>query len=41
MNRLTESMREQWVEDGYLHLKNVVGKDEVATCLAAADDRAL
>lgn len=38
MNRLTESMREQWVEDGYLHLKNVVGKDEVATCLAAAGE---
>jgi len=37
MNRLSKSMRQQWQEQGYLHLKNVLSKEEAATCLEAAD----
>ncbi|MGA1195320.1 MAG: phytanoyl-CoA dioxygenase family protein [Candidatus Latescibacterota bacterium] len=38
MNRLTKSMQKQWMDDGYLHLKQVIPKAEVASCLAAANE---
>jgi hypothetical protein len=37
MDRLSESMRQQWQEQGYLHLKNAIPKDEITRYLAAAD----
>lgn len=38
MNRLSKSMRQQWQEQGYLHLKNVIPRDEIAGYLEAADE---
>ncbi|MFT5369864.1 MAG: hypothetical protein ACI8V2_004842 [Candidatus Latescibacterota bacterium] len=38
MNRLTKSMEQQWMDNGYLHLKNVIPKDEAAGCLEAANE---
>ena len=38
MNRLSESMRCQWQEQGYLHLKNAIPQDEVAGYLQAVDE---
>ena len=38
MNRLSKSMRQQWQEQGYLHLKNVIPRDEVVGYLEAADE---
>ena len=38
MNRLTKTMRQQWHEQGYLHLKNVIPKAEAAAYLHAAND---
>ena len=38
MNRLSKPMRQQWQEQGYLHLKNVIPRDEVAGYLEAADE---
>jgi hypothetical protein len=37
MQCLTEEMRSEWVEKGYIHLKGVLDSDEVAGYLAAAD----
>ena len=37
MQCLTEEMRSDWVEKGYIHLKGVLDSDEVAGYLAAAD----
>ena len=37
MNRLSRSMRRQWQEQGYLHLKNAIPQDEVASYLDAVD----
>ena len=38
MDRLSKSMRQQWQEKGYLHLKNVIPKDEAAGYLEAANE---
>jgi len=38
MNHLSKSMRQQWQEQGYLHLKNVIPKDEAAEYLDAANE---
>ena len=38
MNHVSKSMRQQWQEQGYLHLKNVIPKDEAAEYLDAAND---
>ena len=38
MNQLSKSMRQQWQEQGYLHLKNVIPKDEAAGYLDAANE---
>ena len=38
MNRLSKSMQQQWQKQGYLHLKNVIPRDEVAAYLEAADE---
>ena len=38
MERLSKSMRQQWQEQGYLHLKNVIPKDEAAGYLEAANE---
>ena len=38
MNNLSKSMRQQWQEQGYLHLKNVIPKDEAAGYLDAANE---
>ena len=38
MNRLNTSMRQQWQEWGYLHLKNVIPPDEVTGYLQVADE---
>jgi hypothetical protein len=37
MSQLSKSMRQQWQEQGYLHLKNVIPKDEAAGYLDAAN----
>ena len=38
VNRLTNSQRQQWVEEGYLHLKNIIPRDEAAEYLDAANE---
>ena len=38
MERLTKSMRQHWQEQGYLHLKNAIPRDEISGYLKAADD---
>jgi hypothetical protein len=38
MNRLTKTMRQQWMEEGYLHIKNVIPRDEAAGYLDVAND---
>lgn len=38
MNRLTKAMHQQWVEDGYLPLKNIIPKNEAAGYLEAANE---
>ncbi|HIC00605.1 MAG: phytanoyl-CoA dioxygenase family protein [Candidatus Poribacteria bacterium] len=38
MNRLSKSMRQKWQDQGYLHLKNVISKDEAAGYLDAANE---
>ena len=38
MNHVSKSMRQQWQEQGYLHLKNVIPKDEAAGYLDAANE---
>ncbi len=38
MNRLSKSMRQQWQEQGYLHIKNAIPKGEAAGYLASAND---
>ena len=37
-NRLTKLQHQQWVEDGYLHLKNIIPKEEAAVYLDAANE---
>ena len=37
MNRLTESMHKQWQDEGYLHVKGAIPRDEVSGYLEAAD----
>jgi hypothetical protein len=38
MERLTKSMRQHWQEQGYLHLKDAIPRDEISGYLKAADD---
>ena len=38
MNRLSKSMRQQWMEQGYLHVKNAISREEAAGCLEAANE---
>jgi hypothetical protein len=38
MNRLSKSMRQQWMEQGYLHVKNAISREEAARCLEAANE---
>jgi hypothetical protein len=37
MNRLNDEQLQHWEDQGYLHLKNIVPRDEIATCLNAVD----
>lgn len=37
MNRLNDEQRQHWEDQGYLHLKNIVPRDEIATCLNTVD----
>ena len=37
-NRLTKWQHQQWVEDGYLHLKNIIPREEAAAYLDAANE---
>ena len=37
MRRLTEDMRRDWVEKGYIHLKGALTREQAATYLEAAD----
>ena len=38
MRRLTEDMRQDWVEKGYIHLKGALTRGQAADYLAAADE---
>ena len=38
MRRLTDNMRHNWVEKGYLLLKGVLTRDQVAGYLSATDE---
>jgi len=38
MRRLTDEMKRDWTEEGYLHLKGALSSDQVATYLAATDE---
>ncbi|MCH2666065.1 phytanoyl-CoA dioxygenase family protein, partial [bacterium] len=35
---LTKEMRRDWVENGYIHLKGALTRDQAASYLAAADE---
>jgi hypothetical protein len=37
MNRLSKSMLQQWLAEGYLHIKNAISKEDAANCLEAAN----
>ena len=37
-NRLTKWQHQQWVEDGYLHLKNIIPREEATAYLDAANE---
>jgi hypothetical protein len=37
MNRLNDEQRQHWEDQGYLHLKNIVPREEISTCLSAVD----
>lgn len=37
MHRLTNEMRQQWQNDGYLHIKGAIPTDEIVACREAAD----
>ena len=37
-NRLTKLQHQQWVEDGYLHLKNIIPREEAAAYLDAGNE---
>ena len=38
MRRLTDDMKQHWSEQGYLHLKGVLGADQITQYLAATDE---
>ena len=38
MQRLTDDMRLDWVEKGYIHLKGALTRDQISGYLAATDE---